>query len=306
MTSIRGSRSRRSSVDGRARGRSHGRRRAPLEGRRRGPFDARPDPTGRRRRTSSRDRSTSGSAPAGRTVCSSRSDDPDIHWGVAEFAPRRSWSVIAATGGRPTASGSWRLASTSARSSSGTSRRRSTRTRPACRPLPAGGNRERGRHALGLGLDGSRVDVDWDREAFPYLVDVRGTTDARSTCWCCRAIRSAGRARGRPRLGEDADSSRGHAEHWQTSSSGCRIGCPTAGSCSSKSPRTPADHGRRRARDPTRAAGAHGPRRRRRRPVRANEDPTELHVWRVGRRGADAVSPRAGCAHRRARRPTSP
>ena len=66
-----------------------------------------------------------------------------------------------------------RPASTSARCASGTSRHRSIRTAPprAVR-YPQAGTDNADVSLSVLGLDGSRVDVDWDRDAFPYLVNV--------------------------------------------------------------------------------------------------------------------------------------
>ena len=68
-----------------------------------------------------------------------------------------------------------------------------------------------------LGLDGSRVDVDWDRDAFPYLVEVTWNDDARSPCWSCPAIRSAGScSRPTPTPGKTQALIEHTAEHWQT------------------------------------------------------------------------------------------
>ena len=140
-----------------------------------GAFDARPDPTGRRaayvvdgtlhvqdlRRDS------------GPSRVLAHDDDPDIHWGVAEFAAAEElerhrgywWSPdgerIAAAQVDERKVLVWHIASP---------------VDPAAPPravrYPQAGTENAHVSLSVLGLDGSRVDVHWDRDAYPYLVNV--------------------------------------------------------------------------------------------------------------------------------------
>jgi dipeptidyl-peptidase-4 len=144
-----------------------------LDGSEGGAFDARPDPTGRRvayvvNGTLHAQDLAGGS---GRTLA--HEDDPDIHWGLAEFAASEElerhrgywWSpdgeriVAARVDERPVLT--WYIASP---------------VDPAAPPrsvrYPQAGTDNADVSLSVLELDGSHVDVDWDREAFPYLVNV--------------------------------------------------------------------------------------------------------------------------------------
>lgn len=150
----------------------------PLDGADAGAFDARPDPTGRRvayvvdgtlhvQDLPPQDRA----GGSGRVLA--HDDDPDVHWGVAEFAASEElerhrgywWSpdgeriAAARVDERPVLL--WHIASP---------------VDPAAPPravrYPQAGTDNADVSLSVLGLDGSRVDVDWDREALPYLVNV--------------------------------------------------------------------------------------------------------------------------------------
>jgi dipeptidyl-peptidase 4 len=150
----------------------------PLEGSVDGAFDARLDPTGRRvayvvdgslhvQDLSLQDRA------GGSSRVLARDDDPDIHWGLAEFIASEElerhrgywWSpdgeriVAARVDERPVLT--WYIASP---------------VDPTAPPRPVrypqAGTDNADVSLSVLGLDGSRVDIDWDREAFCYLVKV--------------------------------------------------------------------------------------------------------------------------------------
>jgi dipeptidyl-peptidase 4 len=149
-----------------------------LDGSVAGAFDARPDPTGRRvAYVVDGDLHVQdlpgrvGAGGSGRVLA--HDDDPDVHWGIAEFAASEElerhrgywWSpdgerlVAARVDERPVSI--WHIASP---------------VDPAASPrairYPQAGTDNADVSLAVLGLDGSRVDVDWDRDAFPYLVTV--------------------------------------------------------------------------------------------------------------------------------------
>jgi dipeptidyl-peptidase-4 len=150
----------------------------PLEHAAEGAFDVRPDPTGRRvayvvdgalhvQDLPARE------GPGGSSRVLAHDDDPDVHWGIAEFAASEEldrhrgfwWSpdgeliATARVDERPVRV--WHIASP---------------VDPAAPPravrYPQAGTDNADVSLSILGLDGSRVDVDWDRDAFPYLVEV--------------------------------------------------------------------------------------------------------------------------------------
>ena len=92
-----------------------------------------------------------------------------------------------------------------------------------------------------LGLDGSRVDVDWDRDAFPYLVEVTWN----DRCPLTLLVLSRDQKRWLV-LEADPDSGKTQAliehtaEHWQTIAPVCPTARRTDGSCSWRRTRTPA------------------------------------------------------------------
>ena len=150
----------------------------PLEGSPDGAFDARPDPTGRRVayvidgglhvQDLPREDATGGS---GRVIAND--DDPDVHWGVAEFVASEEleryrgywWSpdgeriVAARVDERPVLI--WYISSPVDPDSP-----------PRAVRYPQAGTDNADVSLSVLGLDGSRVDIDWDRDAFPYLINV--------------------------------------------------------------------------------------------------------------------------------------
>jgi dipeptidyl-peptidase-4 len=100
-------------------------------------------------------------------------DDPDVHWGIAEFVASEElerhrgfwWSpdgervAAARVDERPVRV--WHIASPV-----------DPESPPRAVRYPQAGTDNADVSLSILGLDGSRVDVDWDREAFPYLVEV--------------------------------------------------------------------------------------------------------------------------------------
>jgi dipeptidyl-peptidase-4 len=100
-------------------------------------------------------------------------DDPDVHWGVAEFAASEElerhrgfwWSpdgeriAVARVDERPVLV--WHIASPV-----------DPDAPPRAVRYPQAGTDNADVSLSVLGLDGSRADVDWDRDAFPYLVEV--------------------------------------------------------------------------------------------------------------------------------------
>jgi dipeptidyl-peptidase-4 len=150
----------------------------PLDGSIDGAFDARPDPTGRRvayvvdGALHVQDLSPEGAAGgSGRLLA--HDDDPDIHWGLAEFAASEElerhrgywWSpdgerIVAARVDERSVL-MWYIGSPVDPSAP-----------PRAVRYPQAGTDNADVSLSVLGLDGSRVDIDWDRDAFPYLVSV--------------------------------------------------------------------------------------------------------------------------------------
>ncbi|MDP9298600.1 MAG: prolyl oligopeptidase family serine peptidase [Actinomycetota bacterium] len=141
-------------------------------------FDPRPDPTGRRvAYVTHGDLRVADLAAATDTLLAS-ADDPDVHWGLAEFiaaeemermrgywwGPDGERLLAARVDDRPVLT--WHIASP---------------IDPARPPRPVRYPQAGTRNAIVtlhvLGLDGSRVDVEWDREAFEYLVNVSWTAE---------------------------------------------------------------------------------------------------------------------------------
>jgi dipeptidyl-peptidase-4 len=135
-------------------------------------FDPRPDPTGRR--VAYVCEGTLRVVGEGDDDYLLAADDPDVTWGMAEFVAaeemdrhRGYWwapdgeSVAAArVDNRPVPL--WHIADPSEPS-----------RRPQEVRYPAAGTNNADVSLSVLRLDGSRVDVEWDRETFPYLVAVR-------------------------------------------------------------------------------------------------------------------------------------
>ena len=145
----------------------------PLDGAVTGAFDARLDPTGRRVAYIVDGTLHVHDRVGGSSRVLAHDDDPDIHWGLAEFVASEElerhrgywWSpdgeriVAARVDERPVLI--WYIASP-------------VDPEAAPRPVryPQAGTDNADVSLSVLGLDGSRVDIDWDREAFPYLVTV--------------------------------------------------------------------------------------------------------------------------------------
>ncbi|MGH2680751.1 MAG: prolyl oligopeptidase family serine peptidase [Actinomycetota bacterium] len=190
-----------------------------LEGAAEGAFDARPDPTGRRvayvvdGSLHVQDLAGSGS---GHVLA--RDDDPDVHWGIAEFVASEElerhrgywWSpdgeriVAACVDERPVLT--WHIASPV-----------DPATPPRAVRYPQAGTDNAEVSLSVLGLDGSRVDPDWDRDAFPYLVGV--TWNDRSPLTLLVLSRDQKRwlvLEADPASGKTQTLVDHTAEHWQT------------------------------------------------------------------------------------------
>ncbi len=212
-----------------------------------GAFDVRPDPTGRRvayvidGALHVQDLSPDGATGSGRVLADD--DDPDIHWGVAEFVASEElerhrgywWSPdgerIVAARVDERAVLTWYISSPVDPDSP-----------PRAVRYPQAGTNNADVSLSVLGLDGSRVDIDWDREAFPYLIDVTWN----DRCPLTLLVMSRDQKRWVV-LEADPGSGKTQTHRSRTppstgtrSSPACLIGCATGGSCSSTSPRTPA------------------------------------------------------------------
>ncbi len=145
----------------------------PLIGCIEGAFDARPDPTGRRVAYAANGTLRVQDLVGGAGSVLAYDDDPDVHWGVAEFAASEElerhrgywWSpdgeriAAARVDERPVLV--WHIASPV-----------DPDAPPRAVRYPQAGTDNADVSLSVLGLDGSRVDVDWDRDALPYLVHV--------------------------------------------------------------------------------------------------------------------------------------
>ena len=201
-------------VEGRAR---------PLEGSFEGAFDARPDPTGRRLAYVAdgalhvHDLSPEGAAGGSGRVLA-HDDDPDIHWGLAEFVASEEldrhrgywWSPdgerIVAARVDERAVLTWYISSP---------------VDPAAKPravrYPQAGTDNADVSLSVLGLAGSRTDIDWDREAFPYLINVTWN----DRCPLTLLVLSRDQKRwlvleADPESGKTQTIFEDTAEHWQT------------------------------------------------------------------------------------------
>ena len=146
---------------------------APLTGAPDGAFDARFDPTGRRVAFVAGDRLYVQDLGGGAAHVVAGEDDPDVHWGRAEFVAAEEfgrhrgywWSPdgdrIAAARVDEREVLIWHIAHP---------------VDPSAPPrrvrYPRAGTQNAEVGLAVLGLDGSRVDVEWDRDAFEYLVNV--------------------------------------------------------------------------------------------------------------------------------------
>jgi dipeptidyl-peptidase-4 len=256
-----------------------------------GAFDARPDPTGRRvayvvdGTLHVQDLRT----PGGPSRALAHDDDPDIHWGVAEFAAAEElerhrgywWSPdgerIAAARVDERKVLVWHIASP---------------VDPAAPPravrYPQAGTENADVSLSVLGLDGSRVDVPWDQDVFPYLVNV--TWNERGPLTLLVLSRDQKRwavLEADPASGATETIFEDVAEHWHTVVTGVPDRLTDARLVfvdeSEDTRRITLDG------EPVTPAGLH---------VgsvldvgddvlfTANEDPTELHVWRAGGAGS--------------------
>jgi dipeptidyl-peptidase-4 len=145
----------------------------PLEGSRDGAFDARPDPTGRRVAYVAGGGLHVQDLAGGPVRTLAAEDEPDVRWGVAEFVAaeeleRHRGYWWAPDGERIAAARvderdvlTWYIAPLADPSRP-----------PRAVRYPRAGTANADVSLAVLGLDGSRVDVEWDREGFEYLVEV--------------------------------------------------------------------------------------------------------------------------------------
>jgi dipeptidyl-peptidase-4 len=145
-----------------------------LDGSGAGAFDARLDPTGQRLAYVADGALHVQDLSGGPSSVLASEDDPDVSWGLAEFAAAEElerhrgywWSpdggriAVARVDERPVSI--WHIASPVDPSAP-----------PRAVRYPQTGTDNADVSLSILGLDGSRVDVDWDREVFEYLVEVR-------------------------------------------------------------------------------------------------------------------------------------
>jgi dipeptidyl-peptidase-4 len=138
-------------------------------------FDPRPDPTGGSVAYVS-DGRLHVIDPTGRDRVTAGEDDADVHWGMAEFvaseeihrfrgywwAPDGRALIAARVDNGPVQT--WHIADPS---------------NPAQRPLtvryPAAGTNNADVSLSVLDLEGGRVDIEWDRDVFPYVIHVNWT-----------------------------------------------------------------------------------------------------------------------------------
>ena len=285
----------------------------PLEHAVEGAFDARPDPTGRRvayvvdgalhvQDLPARE------GPGGSSRVLAHDDDPDVQWGIAEFVASEEldrhrgfwWSPdgerIAATRVDERPVRVWHIASPV-----------DPDAPPRAVRYPQAGTDNADVSLSILGLDGSRVDVDWDRDALPYLVEVTWS----DRCPLTLLVLSRDQKRWLV-LEVDPDSGKTQtlldhtAEHWQT----IVTGVPDRLSDGRLVFVEESEDTRRITLDgqpvtPAGSPGRDGPRRRRRHPLRgAGRSHRAPRVARRGRRirYAGTSDHRAGRPHRRPRR----
>jgi dipeptidyl-peptidase-4 len=141
-------------------------------------FDARPDPTGRHVAYVTGGALHTIDLGAGTDRSLAHDEDPDVHWGIAEFAAaeemeRRRGYWWAPDGSRLLACQVddrplpiWHIASPIDPSAP-----------PRAVRYPRAGTQNSIVTLHVLGLDGSRVDVTWDREAFEYVVAISWTEE---------------------------------------------------------------------------------------------------------------------------------
>jgi dipeptidyl-peptidase-4 len=265
----------------------------PLDGSVEGAFDARPDPTGRRLAYVVDGTLHVQDLAGGSRRVLAHDDDPDIHWGVAEFVASEElerhrgywWSpdgervVAARVDERPVLT--WYISSPVDPDSP-----------PRAVRYPQAGTDNADVSLSVLGLDGSRVDIDWDRDAFPYLINVTWN----DRCPLTLLVLSRDQKRwlvieADPASGKTQTVFEDTAEHWQTVVTGVpdrlREGRLVFVDESEDTRRITLDG------EPATPAGLQ---------VAtvldvgddvlfsANEDPTELHVWRAaGGEATDAL-----------------
>jgi len=261
----------------------------PLEGAPEGgAFDARPDPTGRRAAYLVDGALHIQDLAGGSGRVLAHDDDPDILWGVAEFVASEElerhrgfwWSPdgerIAAARVDERLVRVWHIASP---------------VDPGAPPravrYPQAGTDNADVSLSVLGLDGSRVDVDWDRDALPYLVEVTWSDRCPLTLLVLSrdqkrwVVLEADPASGKTQTLVDQT-----AEHWQTIVAGVpdrltdgRLGFVGE----SEDTRRITVDGEPVTPPGLQVATIHD--------VgddvlfSAQDDPTELHVWRTGGRG---------------------
>jgi dipeptidyl-peptidase 4 len=137
------------------------------------PFDPRPDPTGRRVAYVSRGSLRVADLGSGDDVELASDPDPDVHWGVAEFVAAEEMDRRRGYWWSPDGE---RIAAARVDERQVSIRYLASPIDPTAKPravrYPEAGGVDAIVTLSVLSVNGGRVDVEWDREAFPYLITV--------------------------------------------------------------------------------------------------------------------------------------
>ncbi|HEY7401307.1 MAG TPA: prolyl oligopeptidase family serine peptidase [Actinomycetota bacterium] len=255
------------------------------------PFDPRPDPTGRRVAYVSRGSLRVADLGSGKDVELASDPDPDVHWGVAEFVAAEEMDRRRGYWWSPDGE---RMAAARVDERAVSIRYLPSPIDPTAKPravrYPEAGGVDAIVTLSVLSMDGAGVDVEWDREAFPYLITVTWGSEGPLTLLVMSRDQRTQRA-----LSVDHDSgatkvvAEDHDEHWLHVVAGVPAWLPgerllmtrdlddTRRLTIDGEPVTPVglqvDH--------VMAAGEEIV-------YAATDDPTQMHLWRVAASGGDA------------------
>jgi dipeptidyl-peptidase-4 len=137
------------------------------------PFDPRPDPTGRRVAYVSRGAVRVADLASGEDIELASDSDPDVHWGLAEFVAAEEMDRRRGYWWSPDGE---HIAAARVDDRAVSIRYLPSPIDPTAKPravrYPEAGGVDAIVTLSVLSMDGGQVDVDWDREAFPYLITV--------------------------------------------------------------------------------------------------------------------------------------